>query len=59
MSVYMGDDGGLLIKRTAVGQGLLRSKLDPGDVNVDRKRFSFDFPVEALITGDRIEILHR
>ena len=56
MSVYMGDDGGLLIKRTAVGQGLLRSKLDPGDVNVDRKRFSFDFPVEALITGDRIEI---
>lgn len=56
MSVYMGEDGGLLIKRTAVGQGLLRSNLDPGDVNVDRRRFSFDFPVEALITGDRIEI---
>ena len=56
MSVYMGEDGGLMIKRTAVGQGLLRSQLDPGDVNVARKRFSFDFPVEALITGDRIEI---
>ena len=56
MSVYMGEDGGLLIKRTAVGQGLLRSDLDPGDVSVDRRRFSFDFPVEALITGDRIEI---
>ena len=56
MSVYMGEDGGLLIKRTAVGQGLLRKHLDPGDVSVDRRRFSFDFPVEALITGDRIEI---
>lgn len=52
----MGEDGSLLIKRTAEGQGLLRSMLDPGDVNPNRKRFSFDFPVEALISGDRIEI---
>ena len=56
MSVYMGEDGSLLIKRSTADQGALRSILDPDDVNVARKRFSFDFPVEALITGDRIEI---
>ena len=56
MSVYMGECGTVLLKRTAAGQGALSSALDPTDVNVSRKRFSFDFPVEALITGDRIEI---
>lgn len=55
MSIYMGEQGTLLIKRTTEG-GLLRSDLDPDDVNVGRRRFSFDFPAEALITGDRIEI---
>lgn len=56
MSIYMGQDGGILLKRTAVGEGGLASALDPNDVNVSRKRFSFDFPAEALISGDRIEI---
>ena len=56
MSVYLGEEGGLVIKRTAEGEGLLQSVLDSGDVNIDRRRFSFDFPAEALITGDRIEI---
>lgn len=56
MSVYMGDCGTVLLKRTAAGEGLLSSALDPNDVNVSRKRFSFDFPAEALISGDRIEI---
>lgn len=56
MSVYLGEEGSLAIKRTAVGEGLLQSVLDAGDVNTDRRRFSFDFPAEALITGDRIEI---
>ena len=35
---------------------MLRSMLDAEDINVDRRRFSFDFPDEALISGDRIEI---
>ena len=52
----MGEEGSLLIKRTAIGQGYLTSVLDPADVNVTRKRFSFDFPIEALITGDLIGI---
>jgi hypothetical protein len=30
--------------------------LDPDDVNVTRKRFSFDFEPEAIITGDQLEI---
>ncbi len=52
----MGEDGKLLIKRTTANEGRLKSSLDPDDVNVSRRRFSFDFPVEALITGDLIEI---
>ena len=44
MSIYMGEQGSLLIKRTADSDGMLRSALDPDDVNVDRRRFSFDFP---------------
>ena len=56
MSIYMGENGTLRIKRKADTQGLLESALDPADVNVDRRRFSFDFPPEALISGDRIEI---
>ena len=56
MSVYLGEDGTLLIKRKADTNGLLRSMLDPEDVNPSRNRFSFDFPHEAIISGDRIEI---
>ena len=56
MSVYMGEEGTLTIKRTTTSGGHLASVLDPSDVDVKRKRFSFDFPVEALITGDKIVI---
>ena len=56
MSVYMGEEGSLVIERTTANQGRLKSLLDPDDVNVSRKRFSFDFPVEAINTGDHLEI---
>lgn len=56
MSIYMGDTGSLRIKRKADTEGMLSSALDPDDVNPARRRFSFDFPYEALISGDRIEI---
>ena len=56
MSVYLGEQGTMQILRTAGTQGALRSVLDPADVSVAKKRFSFDFPAEALISGDRIEI---
>lgn len=53
--VYLGDSGLIELKRTSNNAPLL-SRLDPDDVNVPRKRFSFDFDPDALITGDRIEI---
>lgn len=56
MSVYLGDSGAVEIRRSAVDDGLLGSFLDPDDVNPLRRRFSFDFPPEALITGDQMEI---
>ena len=56
MSVYLGDSGQVAIRRMGQGAGLLRSSLDPEDVNVSQKRFSFDFPPGAIITGDRLHI---
>jgi hypothetical protein len=55
MAVYLGDDGLIELQRASTDLPLT-SLLDPGDVNETRRRFSFDFPAEALITGDQIEI---
>ena len=52
----MGEDGSLLLRRSTGGEGELRNALDVDDVSVARKRFSFDFAPESLITGDHIEI---
>lgn len=56
MSVYLGENGNIELRRSTGGEGFMRSFLDPADVNVARKRFSFDFPADALISGDRIQI---
>lgn len=56
MSVYMGQDGCVMIRRTTIDDDSLMSVLSPDDVNTSRRRFSFDFPQAALISGDRIEI---
>ena len=58
MGIYLGDSGHVELLRESLNVPL-HSDLDPGDVNVNRKRFSFDFPHGALITGDRIEIRTR
>lgn len=55
MAVYLGDQGSIEIKRDSLNAPL-SSALDPGDVNVDKRRFSFDFDPAALITGDQIDI---
>ena len=55
MGIFLGDSGHVELLRESLNVPL-HSDLDPGDVNVPRKRFSFDFPHGALITGDRIEI---
>ena len=60
MSVYLGDSGGISIRR--VGEPVA-TKLEPADVEVNEKRLSFDFDEDyddvrpnVLITGDQVEI---
>lgn len=55
MSIYLGDSGFVELERESLDVPL-HSVLEPDDVNVLRKRFSFDFPSTALITGDKLEI---
>lgn len=55
MAVYLGTFGKVTLRRKS-DQGALESVVNPSDVNVSRKRFSFDFDQGYLITGDQIEI---
>ena len=55
MAIYLGDSGCIQIKRKGINTGLAGT-LGPDDVNTTRNRFSFDFDVNAIITGDRVEI---
>ena len=55
MSVYLGTFGEVELKREFDG-GSLFSTIGTGDVNVSKKRFSFDFDHGQLLTGDQIEI---
>ena len=54
MAVYLGDAGLVSLQRS--GGSSYSSTLDPADVNVAQKRFSFDFPNTTFITGDYVEI---
>jgi hypothetical protein len=55
MAVYLGTFGEVQLLRKSV-EGAKESVVNPSDVNVMRKRFSFDFETGFLITGDQIEI---
>jgi len=55
MSVYLGYTGSVELDRDSA-DAPLETVLDPSDVNVSRRRFSVDFNVSALVTGDRVEI---
>lgn len=55
MTVYLGTHGKIELKRLFNG-GLFRSIIDAADVNATEKRFSFDFDLGRLITGDKVEI---
>lgn len=54
MAVYLGSSG--IIQLTRVSDEVFRSTLDAGDVDVDERRFSFDFKNGTFVTGDRIKI---
>jgi hypothetical protein len=55
MGVYLGTIGNIELTRNVIDGGL-QSIINPSDVNVSRKRFSFDFDDGCLISGDFIEI---
>lgn len=55
MGVYLGNIGNIELTRRSF-EGVKLSLVNPGDVNYERNRFSFDFAEGMLITGDLIEI---
>ena len=55
MSVYLGTFGRVELQRQFEA-GELVSIVNTSDVNVTRKRFSFDFQHGQLLTGDQVEI---
>ena len=55
MSVYLGTFGQVELRRQFEDTDL-RSTVNTSDVNVTRKRLSFDFQRGQLITGDQVEI---
>ena len=55
MSVYLGTFGEVELQRQFDG-GELSSVINTSDVNVTKKRFSFDFEHGQLITGDQLQI---
>lgn len=55
MTVFLGNNGRIRLRRSTP-ERTFQSVVDPGDVNVTKKRFSFDFPQEMLLTGDRLQI---
>ena len=55
MSIYLGTHGKVELRREFDGTSLT-SLVNPSDVNVSRKRLSFDFKRGQLITGDQVEI---
>jgi hypothetical protein len=55
MSVYLGTFGEVELQRQFDG-GELASVINTSDVNVAKKRFSFDFQHGQLITGDQLQI---
>lgn len=53
--IYLGNEGAVEISRTGSSTPLA-ADLTPADVNVPMRRFSFDFDVSGLITGDYVTI---
>lgn len=55
MGIYLGNVGNIELTRQSL-EGSKTSVVNPGDVNPDRDRFSFDFDPSFLVSGDFIEI---
>ena len=55
MPVYLGTGGFIELKRTSMDVSL-NGTLKVSDVNPGRRRFSFNYKVGAILTGDKIDI---
>lgn len=55
MAVLLGCQGQIELKRRQLDE-IITSEVKQSDVNEVKDRFSFDFPLGALITGDQVEI---
>jgi hypothetical protein len=55
MAVLLGESGQVELRRTGLDE-VLRGTVGRSDVNYVKDRFSFNFPLGALITGDQVEI---
>ena len=58
MAIYLGENGGIELKRDSLNIPI-DATVDPDDVNVEKRRFSFDFAAGALISGDQLIIAAR
>lgn len=55
MAILMGEGGCIELRRTQVDEEFLGT-VHQSDVNAVKDRFSFDFPLGMLITGDQVEM---
>ena len=55
MGIFLGNAGCVELKRTQFDEQFT-SVVNDSDVNADKDRFSFKFPLGSLITGDMVEI---
>jgi len=55
MAVLLGEIGKVELRRTQLDESL-SGTVKSSDVNPTKDRFSFDFPLGLLITGDQIEM---
>jgi hypothetical protein len=55
VAVFLGCSGSVELTRSSIDE-VFTSVVNPSDVNPSRSRFSFDFPVGQLLTGDQLEI---
>ena len=53
MSIYLGTAGHIELTRASIADGLAAT-VNPSDVDAAKSRFSFDFPVGSLLTGDYV-----
>lgn len=55
MAVYLGTTGKVELQRSSIDE-TFNSVVNPADVNALKNRFSFDFPLGQLLTGDQLEV---